>query len=137
MFDTQAQTPATQSSGARAAARVATLAEPTASFGAVADGGWLYVYGGHVARTHSYSKNAVSGRFNRLNLASLAMWEALPGGPPLQGMNLAVNGGKIYRVGGMQPQNDTSEILPQGPGKPCPRSCRRGPRTTSPSSGTA
>ncbi len=84
--------------------RIATLPEGTSSFGAAVADGWLYVYGGHVVRTHSYSTEAVSGRFNRLNLATSA-WETLPAGPPLQGMNLVAHGGKIYRVGGMQPQN--------------------------------
>jgi N-acetylneuraminic acid mutarotase len=47
----------------------------------------------------------VSGQFQRLNLAAPGAWEQLPGGPHLQGMNLAAYGGKIYRIGGMQPHN--------------------------------
>lgn len=88
-----------------AASRVATLPEATASFGAVVSDGWLYVYGGHVVRTHSYSTEAVSGRFNRVKLPSPGNWESLPPGPSLQGMNLAAHRGRVYRVGGMQPQN--------------------------------
>ena len=91
------------------ATRVATLPEATSSFGAVASDGWLYVYGGHVVPTHSYSTEAVSGRFSRLRLADGKTWERLPDGPPLQGMNLAAHEGKIYRVGGMQPQNKPGE----------------------------
>jgi hypothetical protein len=87
-----------------AAAGYATLPQATSSFGAVESEGWLYVYGGHISPTHSYSTEAVSGRFNRLNLSS-GKWEELPGGPPLQGMNLTVHAGKIYRVGGMAPRN--------------------------------
>lgn len=86
-------------------ARAMALPRAAASFGAVADGGWLYVYGGHVAATHSYSTEAVSGEFQRLKLATPASWERLPGGPGLQGMNLAAHDGKIYRVGGMAPRN--------------------------------
>jgi len=93
-----------------ATARFATMPEAAASFGSVASDGWLYVYGGHVSRTHSYSTEAVSGRFYRMNLATPSKWEELLGGPGLQGMNLAAHGGKIYRIGGMTPRNE--------PGKP-------------------
>ncbi len=82
----------------------AIMPQPASSFGAVADRGWLYVYGGHVIPTHAYSTAAVSGQFNRLNL-STGVWEALPSGPGLQGLNLAVHDGKIYRIGGMSPRN--------------------------------
>jgi hypothetical protein len=98
-----------QSTSGTAATRVATLPEGTSSFGAAASDGWLYVYGGHVVPTHSYSTEAVSGKFNRLRLADGKTWERLPDGPPLQGLNLAAHGGKIYRVGGMQPQNKPGE----------------------------
>ncbi len=104
---TQVATP--QATTERTATRVATLPEATSSFGAAASDGWLYVYGGHVVPTHSYSTEAVSGRFNRLRLADGKTWERLPDGPPLQGMNLAAHGGKIYRVGGMQPRNKPGE----------------------------
>ncbi len=82
-----------------------TLPEATSSFGAVASDGWLYVYGGHTAVTHSYSTAAVSGQFARLRLSGGSTWEQLPSGPPMQGMNLAAWHGKIYRVGGMSPRN--------------------------------
>lgn len=99
----------TQSATERVATRFATLPEATSSFGAAVSDGWLYVYGGHVVPTHSYSTEAVSGKFNRLRLADGKTWERLPDGPPLQGMNLAAYGGKIYRIGGMQPQNKPGE----------------------------
>ena len=85
--------------------RLAPLPEATSSFGAVACEGWLYAYGGHIARTHTYSTEAVSGQFHRLNLADGKTWEKLESGPGLQGMNLATHGGKVYRIGGMQPRN--------------------------------
>ena len=100
---------AAQSAPALTATRVATLPEATSSFGAAASDGWLYVYGGHVVPTHSYSTEAVSGRFNRLRLADGKTWERLPDGPPLQGMNLVAHGGKVYRIGGMQPRNKPGE----------------------------
>lgn len=75
------------------------------SFGAVISDGWLYVFGGHVARTHDYDTEAVTGGFFRLKLGAGHKWETLPGGPALQGMNIAAHNGMIYRVGGMQPRN--------------------------------
>jgi N-acetylneuraminic acid mutarotase len=87
----------------------ASLPQATSSFGAAVSDGWLYVYGGHIATTHSYSTEAVSGQFARLKLSAGAKWEQLPAGPRLQGMNLAVHDGKIYRIGGMTPRNKPGE----------------------------
>jgi N-acetylneuraminic acid mutarotase len=87
------------------ASRFAALPEAASSFGSVVSDGWLYVYGGHIAPTHQYSTEAVSGQFNRLHLTGSHEWEHLPGGPAMQGMNLAVHEGKIYRAGGMTPHN--------------------------------
>ncbi|HEX8912137.1 MAG TPA: kelch repeat-containing protein [Humisphaera sp.] len=101
--------PATRPAAAAAAAVPPKLPEATSSFGAVACDGWAYVYGGHVTPTHEYHAAAVSGRFFRLKLAGGAAWEELPGGPGLQGMNLAAHGGKVYRVGGMRPRNKKGE----------------------------
>jgi N-acetylneuraminic acid mutarotase len=81
------------------------LPQPVSSFGAVACDGWLYVYGGHTDSTHSYSTISISGEFHRLNLRDHKTWQKLPGGPALQGLNLAAWHGKIYRVGGMKPTN--------------------------------
>ncbi len=89
--------------------QVVDLPVSVSSFGAVACDGWLYTYGGHVARVHTYSTEAVSGRFYRLNLSECKEWEELPSGPGLQGMNLAAYGGRIYRVGGMEPRNRPGE----------------------------
>lgn len=94
---------------AGAAARFATLPQATASFGAVAVDGWLYVYGGHVSPTHNYFIEAVSGRFDRLRLTGEPVWESLPAGIAVQGMNLAAHKGKVYRVGGMAPRNRLGE----------------------------
>lgn len=75
------------------------------SLGVVESGGQIYVYGGHVAPVHTYSTTAVTGTFMRMPLANPAAWEPLPGGPALQGLNLAAHRGRIYRVGGMEPRN--------------------------------
>ena len=106
---TIAPPPASAENATPVANRYATLPEATSSFGAVASDGYLYVYGGHVARTHTYHTRAVSGRFHRLKLSPGAAWEELPGGPGLQGMNLAAHKGKVYRVGGMEPRNKQGE----------------------------
>ncbi len=79
------------------------------SLGAIASDGYLYVYGGHAGKTHSYDTKTVIGTFQRLKMDGGTKWEELPGGPILQGMNLAAHGGKIYRVGGMQPRNAPGE----------------------------
>lgn len=99
--------------GPRTAARIATLPEPSSSFGAVATDGWLYVYGGHIAMTHRYSTASVSGRFHRLRLDGSTQWETLPSGTALQGLNLAEHRGQVYRVGGMHPTNapQTAPVL--------------------------
>jgi uncharacterized GH25 family protein len=85
------------------------LPAAVSSFGAVVSDGWLYVYGGHRARTHTYSTDAVLGTFRRLKLSDPKAWEELPSGPALQGLAVVAHGGKIYRIGGMQPRNKPSE----------------------------
>lgn len=91
--------------GAAASAVPATAALPRAvsSFGAAAGGGSVYVYGGHVAKTHEYSREAVTGAFYRREAAG--GWEELAAGPALQGTNLAVHPDRVFRVGGMRPEN--------------------------------
>lgn len=79
------------------------------SLGAIASDGYLYTYGGHAGKTHNYDTKTVIGTFQRVKLDGGAKWEELPGGPILQGMNLASHGGKVYRVGGMQPRNAPGE----------------------------
>lgn len=85
--------------------KLPALPVAASSLGAVASDGYVYVYGGHIAPVHTYSTEAVSGRFFRRPLSGGGDWEELAGGPALQGMNLATHGGKIYRVGGMDPRN--------------------------------
>ena len=91
------------------AATFARLPEATSSFGSAVADGWLYVYGGHVSPTHNYSTEAVSGRFHRAKLGPKLDWEELPGGPAVQGMNLAAHKGSVYLIGGMAPQNAPGE----------------------------
>jgi hypothetical protein len=109
VFDAGAANASARKNEGPKATRLAAMPEPTSSFGAVVSDGWVYVYGGHVVRTHSYSTDAVSGRFSRLRLGGNGAWERLPDGPKLQGLNLVAHRGKVYRVGGMQPQNKPGE----------------------------
>lgn len=81
------------------------LPAAVSSLGAIACDGYAYIYGGHAGKTHSYNTKSVLGTFHRLKLDGGTKWEELPGGPILQGMNLATHGGKVYRAGGMQPRN--------------------------------
>lgn len=85
------------------------LTQATSSLGAVELDGYLYIYGGHAGKTHKYNTDTVLGTFQRLKLNGGKQWEQLPGGPKVQGMNLATHGGKIYRIGGLQPRNGPNE----------------------------
>lgn len=89
--------------------RLPDLPVPLSSFGAAVVGDHVYVYGGHSGRAHSYSTETTQGTFRRLDLKDPAGWEDLPGGPRLQGLALVAHQGKLYRVGGMQPQNSKAE----------------------------
>lgn len=89
--------------------RLPDLPAPLSSFGAAVVGEHVYVYGGHSGQAHSYSTATTQGTFRRLDLKSPAKWEDLPGGPKLQGLALVARQGKLYRVGGMQPQNAKGE----------------------------
>ena len=65
------------------------MPEAFSSFGAAVADGYVYVYGGHIAKTHTYSTEAVTGKFRRLHLTKAgAAWEELPTGPALQGLAL-------------------------------------------------
>ncbi len=85
------------------------LVDAVASFGAVAHDGALYVYGGHVGRTHMHSMENISPGFRRLVLEPGRTWEELARGPLLQGAALVSDGAAIYRVGGMTAANATGE----------------------------
>ena len=83
----------------------APLPEPVTSFGAVVDGGHLYVYGGHLGEQHEYAADTVSTKFRRLRLVPGSSWEELPSGPAAQGASLVAYHGAIIRVGGMAARN--------------------------------
>lgn len=82
------------------------MPEAVSSFGAAVSNDVLYTFGGHKAEPHSWSLPTTSGKFQRLDLKQLAKWEELPAGPPSQSPGLTAHAGKVYLVGGMQPQNE-------------------------------
>jgi len=84
------------------------LIDAVASFGAVTHDGALYVYGGHVGRTHVHSMDNISPGFRRVVLEPGRTWEELARGPLLQGAALVSDGSAIYRVGGMTAVNATA-----------------------------
>lgn len=95
---------------AEASAAVPPLTVPVSSFGACSTGGYVYVYGGHAGRTHTYSTETTSGRFFRISLNNPAAgWEELPSSVHVQGLALVAHQGKIYRIGGMRPRNMPGE----------------------------
>lgn len=90
-------------------AKYPTMPKAVSSFGAIEADGYLYVYGGHAGKTHTYSVDDVMGTFHRLKLDGGTKWEPLPGGPIAQGLNLTAHKGLVYRAGGMQPKNKAGE----------------------------
>ena len=99
------------------------LPEAVSSFGAAVCDGWLYVYSGHTGTEHDHSAANQSKRFIRAQIdgagkvgtaeaSGTQQWEALPMQTPLQGLVLVGHGGKVYRVGGMNARNATTDDDP-------------------------
>ena len=78
------------------------------AFGAAVEDGYLYVYSGHTGTEHDHSAANLSQRFIRVPLTG-GEWEELPMQTPLQGLPLVAHGGKLYRVGGMNARNATTD----------------------------
>lgn len=87
---------------------IAPLPEAVSSFGAAVADGYLYVYSGHTGTEHDHSAANLSRRFVRAPLAG-GQWEELPMQTPLQGLPLVAYQGKLYRVGGMNARNATTD----------------------------
>ncbi len=85
------------------------LPEAISSFGAAVNNDWLYVYSGHTGKAHQHSRENLSHTFARLNLDEPKAWELLAMETPLQGLALVSSGENLFRVGGMQPQNNRQE----------------------------
>ena len=85
------------------------LPEPVSSFGAAVADGYLYVYSGHTGTEHDHSAANLSQHFRRAPLAGGMEWEALDMQTPLQGLALVAHDGKLYRIGGMNARNATTD----------------------------
>lgn len=86
--------------------RYTELPRGITSFGAAVIGDWIYVYGGHHGRPHSYSNKSQSETLTRLNLKAPGAWEVVAQGPGLQGLAMAAHAGKLYRIGGLKVENE-------------------------------
>ena len=90
-------------------AELPPLPQPATSFGAAIADGWLYVYGGNTGKAHEFNRDSVKGDFCRLKVPGGTSWEKLPGGLALLSSSLVAHGGKIIRIGGMNPRNPKGE----------------------------
>lgn len=86
-----------------------SLPTGVSSLGAATCDGYVYVYGGHAGKTHSYDTTTALGTFQRLKLDGGTAWEALPGSTGMQGLALVEHKGSIIRIGGMIPKNAPGE----------------------------
>ena len=80
-----------------------------ASFGGAVAGDALYVFGGHVGKTHSHSMDHLSHRFLRLELGGDGGWQDLPIEYGLQGVELISDGEGVIRIGGLSARNRGGE----------------------------
>jgi hypothetical protein len=85
------------------------LPQGIASFGAARLGESVYVYSGHVGKTHVYSVDSMSKGFYRCSLNQGGAWECLPMARPAQGVSLVATDRFLYRIGGMQAVNEPDE----------------------------
>lgn len=86
------------------------MPDAVASFGAAVLGDHLYVYGGHIGRSHQHSTDNLSHHFRRLDLRRPeGGWQDLGAVPGLQGLALVAVGDEVCRLGGMTARNGQEE----------------------------
>ncbi|SRR6056297_3498182 len=78
------------------------------SLGGAVSGDSVYVYGGNLGSSHSYSKEGQNDTLYRLSLAGGA-WEKVAVGPPLQGLAMVAHEGRLIRLGGFTARNAAGE----------------------------
>ncbi len=89
--------------------RLPAIPSKVTSFGGAVSDGYLYIYGGHTGRAHSYSHEEQGHTLRRLNLRQPEKWEDVVEGPHLQGLALVAHKGKLYRLGGFTAKNKSGE----------------------------
>ncbi|MEM8934199.1 MAG: hypothetical protein AAGE94_23600, partial [Acidobacteriota bacterium] len=83
------------------------LPEGLASFGAAVLGDGLYVYGGHIGRTHQHSIDNLSHHFRALDLNTPEKgWADLGAVQGLQGLAVVAHGRDVCRIGGLDARNE-------------------------------
>ena len=108
--DVAGQPPAERMETTTGGAGLPALPEAIASFGAVVLDEHLYVYGGHIGRTHQHSVQNLSTGFHRLDLSQPgAEWEALGAVEGLQGTALVAHGREVCRIGGLSALNQQDD----------------------------
>jgi outer membrane protein assembly factor BamB len=86
------------------------LEEGIASFGAAVADDVLYVFGGHVGKTHQHSVDNVSHQFRRLDLRDPGSgWQDLGEVHGLQGLAMVAHRGRVCRIGGLDARNPPEE----------------------------
>jgi len=100
----------TSAESAKAPSVIGHMPEPAVnSFGGAVLGDWLYVYSGHIGKTHKYDTGTTTKTFRRFNLKDRKTWEDLPIERDLQGVALVSDGKYLYRTGGMYASNPRGE----------------------------
>ncbi|MGC3970255.1 MAG: hypothetical protein QM775_23870 [Pirellulales bacterium] len=82
------------------------LPEAVSSFGAAADGNFVYSFSGHMGCVPGNSADGLSPNFCRLDVSKAdAKWETLKMHRPSQSPGFAAWNGAVYRVGGLSFKN--------------------------------
>ena len=93
-----------------ATAELPSLPAAVASFGGAVAGDDLYVFGGHVGKTHQHSIENLSHRFLHLDLTAPARgWQEIGEVEGLQGLPMVAHQNRVCRVGGLSARNHQGE----------------------------
>ncbi len=87
---------------------LAPLPVTLTSFGGAIADSHVYVYGGNLGRSHSYSNEGQNKTLYQLSFDN-GTWEEVAAGPPLQGLAMVAHEGKLIRLGGFTARNAEGE----------------------------
>ncbi|MDB4533422.1 hypothetical protein N9242_01020 [Vicingaceae bacterium] len=80
------------------------------SLGAANIDGKIFVYGGNLGDSHTYSKEGQNGTLYQLDLnAAKDGWKKVGEGPRLQGLAMVAVDGQLIRIGGFSATNEAGE----------------------------